>query len=104
MPETRRCGKCEGTGTHAGKQCVWCQGTGRETYNKHADAWPDWDGWTRMTYLREAAGLTRREVAERGKISMSWVAKVESGSIRNPQIGPLLAWAAAVGVSPSTLF
>ena len=57
----------------------------------------------RIKRLREAAGLSRQEVATRGDLSLSLVAKLEQGKKADPRASTLLALARALGVRPSAL-
>ena len=57
----------------------------------------------RIKTLRESAGLSQQEVAERGDLSVSLVAKIEQGKKANPRASTLLDLARALGVTPGTL-
>ena len=57
----------------------------------------------RIKTLRETSGLSQQEVAERGELSMSLVAKLEQGKKADPRASTLLALAKALGVTPGTL-
>src|SRR5262245_31364953 len=57
----------------------------------------------RIKRLREAAGLSRQEVARRGDLSLSLVAKLEQGKKADPRASTLLALARALGVRPGAL-
>src|ERR1700683_1658974 len=57
----------------------------------------------RIKALREAAGLSQQEVAERGDLSLSLVAKLEQGKKADPRASSLLALATALGVRPGQL-
>ena len=57
----------------------------------------------RIKALRETAGLSQQEVAERGDLSLSLVAKLEQGKKADPRASTLLALAEALGVTPGTL-
>src|SRR5262245_31469870 len=57
----------------------------------------------RIKALREAAGLSQQEVAMRGELSLSLVAKLEQGKKADPRASTLLALAAALGVPPGML-
>jgi len=57
----------------------------------------------RIRALREAAGLSQQEVATRGDLSLSLVAKLEQGKKADPRASTLLALAAALGVPPGLL-
>src|SRR3954467_3739146 len=53
---------------------------------------------TRIKALREAAGLSQQEVAMRGDLSLSLVAKLEQGKKADPRASTLLALARALQV------
>jgi transcriptional regulator with XRE-family HTH domain len=57
----------------------------------------------RIKALREAAELSQQEVATRGDLSLSLVAKLEQGKKADPRASTLLALAAALGVPPGML-
>src|SRR4051812_16029885 len=57
----------------------------------------------RIKRLREAAGLSQQEVATRGDLSLSLVAKLEQGKKADPRASTLLALAKALEVTPGTL-
>jgi transcriptional regulator with XRE-family HTH domain len=57
----------------------------------------------RIKQLREAAGLSQQEVAMRGDLSMSLVAKLEQGKKADPRASTLLALARALQVRPGSL-
>ena len=57
----------------------------------------------RIKTLRETAGLSQQEVAARGDLSVSLVAKLEQGKKVNPRASTLLALALALGVTPGAL-
>lgn len=57
----------------------------------------------RIKTLRETTGLSQQEVAERGDLSISLVAKLEQGKKADPRASTLLALARALGVTPGTL-
>ena len=57
----------------------------------------------RLRTLREAAGLSQQEVAERAELSLSMVAKMEQGRKADPRASTILALAAALGVRPGQL-
>lgn len=57
----------------------------------------------RIKTLREVAGLSQQEVAERGELSLSLVAKLEQGKKADPRASTLLALAQSLGVTPGTL-
>jgi len=57
----------------------------------------------RIRTLREAAGLSQQEVAERADLSLSLVAKMEQGRKADPRASTILALAAAIGVRPGQI-
>jgi len=57
----------------------------------------------RIKRLREAAGLSQQEVAMRGDLSLSLVAKLEQGKKADPRASTLLALAKALQVRPGYL-
>src|SRR5262245_10926642 len=57
----------------------------------------------RIKGLREAAGLSQQEVAMRGELSLSLVAKLDQGKKADPRASTLLALASALGVRPGRL-
>ena len=57
----------------------------------------------RLRTLREAAGLSQQEVAERADLSLSLIAKMEQGRKADPRASTLLALARALGVRPGQL-
>ncbi len=57
----------------------------------------------RIRTLREAAGLSQQQVAERADLSLSLVAKLEQGRKADPRASTLLALAEAMGVRPGQL-
>ena len=57
----------------------------------------------RIKALRETAGLSQQEVAERGDLSLSLVAKLEQGKKADPRASTLLALARSLGVTPGIL-
>jgi transcriptional regulator with XRE-family HTH domain len=57
----------------------------------------------RIKSLREATGLSQQEVAVRGELSLSLVAKLEQGKKADPRASTLLALAGALGVKPGEL-
>jgi transcriptional regulator with XRE-family HTH domain len=57
----------------------------------------------RIKELREASGLSQQEVATRGELSLSQVAKLEQGKKADPRASTLLALARALGVRPGQL-
>jgi transcriptional regulator with XRE-family HTH domain len=57
----------------------------------------------RIRTLREAAGLSQQEVAVKGDLSLSLVAKLEQGKKADPRASTLLALSGALGVRPGEL-
>src|SRR5205823_2812188 len=57
----------------------------------------------RIKQLREATGLSQQEVATKGELSLSLVAKLEQGKKADPRTSTLLALATAVSVRPGVL-
>lgn len=57
----------------------------------------------RLRALREAAGLSQQEVAERADLSLSLVTKMEQARKADPRASTILALAAALGVRPGQL-
>jgi len=57
----------------------------------------------RIRALREAAGLSQEEVATKGDLSLSQVAKLEQAKKSDPRTSTVLALAAALGVRPGQL-
>ena len=57
----------------------------------------------RIKTLRETAGLSQQEVAERGDLSVSLVAKLEQGKKADPRVSTLFALARSLGVTPGIL-
>lgn len=57
----------------------------------------------RIKSLREAAGLSQQDVATRGQLSVSLVAKLEQGKKADPRTSTLLALATALQVRPGAL-
>src|ERR1700754_882527 len=57
----------------------------------------------RIKRLRKAAGLSQQEVAMRGELSLSLVAKLEQGKKADPRASTLLALARALSVRPGEL-
>lgn len=57
----------------------------------------------RLRTLREAAGLSQQEVAERADLSLSLVTKMEQARKADPRASTILALAAALGVRPGQL-
>jgi transcriptional regulator with XRE-family HTH domain len=57
----------------------------------------------RLQTLREAAGLSQQEVADRAELSLSLIAKMEQGRKADPRASTLIALATALGVRPGQL-
>ena len=57
----------------------------------------------RLKALREQAGLSQQDVAVRGDLSLSLVAKLEQGKKADPRASTILALAEALGVKPGAL-
>src|SRR5262245_64760787 len=57
----------------------------------------------RIEALRHASGLSQQEVAMRGDLSLSLVAKLEQGKKADPRASTLLALARALQVRPGQL-
>src|SRR5215204_3362341 len=57
----------------------------------------------RIKSLRDKAGLSQQEVATRGELSVSLVAKLEQGKKADPRASTLLALAEALDVRPGAL-
>jgi transcriptional regulator with XRE-family HTH domain len=57
----------------------------------------------RIKSLREASGLSQQDVATRGDLSLSLVAKLEQGKKADPRASTILALAGALGVKPGQL-
>src|SRR5688572_4410943 len=57
----------------------------------------------RIKSLRDKAGLSQQEVATRGELSVSLVAKLEQGKKADPRASTLLALAEALEVRPGDL-
>src|SRR5262245_66682259 len=57
----------------------------------------------RIKQMRERAGLSQQEMAARGDLSLSLVAKLEQGKKADPRASTLLALAGALGVTPGTV-
>jgi transcriptional regulator with XRE-family HTH domain len=57
----------------------------------------------RLKSLREKAGLSQQDVAVRGDLSLSLVAKLEQGKKADPRASTLLALAEALSVKPGAL-
>lgn len=58
---------------------------------------------TRIKELREQAGLSQQELANRADLSVSQVAKLEQGAKADPRASTLLALAFALDVKPGRL-
>jgi transcriptional regulator with XRE-family HTH domain len=57
----------------------------------------------RIRTLREATGLSQQEIAVKGDLSLSLVAKLEQGKKADPRASTLLALARALDVRPGEL-
>jgi transcriptional regulator with XRE-family HTH domain len=57
----------------------------------------------RIKSLRETSGLSQQDVATRGDLSLSLVAKLEQGKKADPRASTILALAGALGVKPGQL-
>jgi|GEM_PF-1959123 len=57
----------------------------------------------RLRTLREGAGLSQQQVAERADLSLSLIAKMEQGRKADPRASTLLALAGALNVRPGQL-
>lgn len=57
----------------------------------------------RLRTLREAAGLSQQDIAERADLSLSLVAKMEQGRKADPRASTLIALGTALGVRPGQL-
>ena len=57
----------------------------------------------RLRTLREAAGLSQQDVAQRADLSLSLIAKMEQGRKADPRASTLLALAGALGVRAGQL-
>jgi transcriptional regulator with XRE-family HTH domain len=57
----------------------------------------------RLRTLREAAGLSQQEVAERADLSLSPITKMEQARKADPRASTIIALAAALGVKPGQL-
>ena len=57
----------------------------------------------RIKALRERAGLSQQEMADKCDLSLSMVAKLEQGRKTDPRTSTLLALADALGVKPGTV-
>ncbi len=57
----------------------------------------------RLKALRDKAGLSQQDVAMRGDLSLSLVAKLEQGKKADPRASTILALSEALGVKPGAL-
>lgn len=57
----------------------------------------------RLRTLREAAGLSQQDVAQRAELSLSLIAKMEQGRKADPRASTLIAIASALGVRAGQL-
>ena len=57
----------------------------------------------RLKALRDKAGLSQQDVAMRGDLSLSLVAKLEQGKKADPRASTILALAEALSVKPGAL-
>jgi transcriptional regulator with XRE-family HTH domain len=57
----------------------------------------------RVRELRDVTGLSQQEIAQRGDLSVSLVAKLEQGKKADPRASTLLALAQAFSVKPGRL-
>jgi transcriptional regulator with XRE-family HTH domain len=57
----------------------------------------------RLRTLREAAGLSQQEVADRADLSLSLITKIEQARKADPRASTLIALAEALGVRPGQL-
>ena len=57
----------------------------------------------RIKALRETSGLSQQEVAERGDLSLSLVAKLEQGKKADPRASTLVKLSRALGVTVGAL-
>jgi transcriptional regulator with XRE-family HTH domain len=57
----------------------------------------------RIRLLRDRAGLTRYQVANRARIQASHYGKIESGRVRNPGWQTVQGLAQALGITPNDL-
>jgi transcriptional regulator with XRE-family HTH domain len=57
----------------------------------------------RLRTLREAAGLSQQEVADRADLSLSLITKMEQARKADPRASTIIALAAALGVKPGQL-
>jgi len=53
--------------------------------------------------LREAKGMTQRDLAERAKVTAGYVAQIELGQKKNPSLAVLQRLAKALGVPVTRL-
>ena len=71
------------------------------TKSQHASAYRPLPGFLRS--LREAAGLTQRDLGKRMKKPQSWIYNCESGN-RRVDVTEFIAWANGCGVDASEAF
>jgi transcriptional regulator with XRE-family HTH domain len=57
----------------------------------------------RLRSLREAAGLSQQEVADKADLSLSLITKMEQARKADPRASTIIALAAALGVRPGQL-
>src|SRR5262245_34734707 len=57
----------------------------------------------RLRTLRETAGLSQQEVADKADLSLSLITKMEQARKADPRASTILALAAALGVRPGQL-
>lgn len=57
----------------------------------------------RIKELRKARGLTQTELAERAGVSQQYIARLEKGNVKSPNLLNGLRLAAALGVEPEEL-
>src|SRR5262245_62000965 len=57
----------------------------------------------RIKALRKRAGLSQQEMAEKGRLSLSLVAKLEQAKKADPRTSTVLALADALGVTPGVV-
>jgi len=53
----------------------------------------------RVREARDEAGMTQQELAERSRVSVSWIAKLERGDIVEPGLFPVLTVLRELGVT-----
>ena len=56
-----------------------------------------------ITTLREAQGLTQRDLAKKAKVTAAYVAMIETGVRKNPSLAILKRLAKALGVPVTAL-